>query len=233
MHRKRLNLIIVLLVIVIILANYTAYDKKHVVADNSQIEIDEYKYVDIVYETGIDDKYIEEVDSAVKMLPVCVIENISKEGWKIELEKNISLKGTPYEGEEMGYVTVGMTNYDKKIIEIVPYTYEGISNFVKLRTLHELCHVADKYYGDASEADEWGALYEDYKDRYVEYEFSGIDITPDNQKDIGYATSDRYEMFACVMKDYLNKPEYLLNNYEELYEFFKKLTMENSNDKDT
>ena len=235
MTQKRFFAIVTILVIIFILVNYVPETKKRVLADPDDAGVMaevSYEYVPIVYEQGIAKRYVTEVQEAVVMLPADVISGFVREGWKISLVSEINLKGTAYEDEDSDYMTVGLTDYKNKIIQLRPVRYSGISNFIKLKALHELCHFADSYYGDVTATDEWEALYKEYRDSYVEYEFLNIEVTEKNTADVGYATSDRYEMFACAMKDYLNQPGYLKDNYPGLYGYFDEIVKGERNEAD-
>ena len=50
----------------------------------------------------------------------------------------------------------------------------GLTGAVRLKLLHEMAHYADSYYDYPSYTDDFMALYDKYKDSYVEYEFLGV-----------------------------------------------------------
>ncbi len=232
MRRKWLFILIDVLIIVMIVVNYEPGRNKRVIDETEEVSefTDvEYKQIPIVYEQGMDKSVVREVQDAALMMPPEVIESFSEEGWKISLVSEIDLSGTEYENSQSRYTTVGLTDYKAKIIQLRPLKYHGIDDFVKLKALHEMCHYADLHYGNLSETSEWSALYKKYKDSYVEYEFLNIKENKMNRDDIGYATSDRFEFFACSMKDYINENEWFTENYPDVSEYFDQFVKGTSN----
>lgn len=227
-RRRWLIIIIDFLILFIILGSYKKTDSNRVVTSDdtsaySASDISTYD-LNITYDSDIDNKYIDEVRQAFYLLPPDVIKGFADDGWKIVITNNIDFADSDFTGDESNYITTGLTTYKKKMIQVKPAVYSDIDNFVMLKSLHELCHYADTYYGNVSDKKEWNDIYNKYKGSYTEYEFYGIKETIQNRADIEYANSDKYEMFACTMKDYLHAPDYLRDNYPEIYQYFQKLT---------
>lgn len=82
------------------------------------------------------------------------------------------------------------------------FSIDDSEDLLTIRMVHEFAHFADVFYENATDSDKWKKLYAEYKDEYVEFGFYGIDRNTENQFDIDYATSNRYEFFACSMKDF-------------------------------
>ena len=117
---------------------------------------------------------------------------------------------------------VGLINFTDKTI-----TIRGVpkySNTSKDITIHELCHYIDRLWNNESNTDKLKSLYEQYQNgSYITHAYAGITITEDYQSDILYATSNRQEFFAEAMKDYLLHPDYLKDNYSDIYDYFRLL----------
>lgn len=188
--------------------------------ENEVAENIEMVGVNITYEEQLGNSVLSEVQNAIQKLPPDVIRAFARDNWKIAVVSQIDLTNTEFEGESAP-MTVGLTDYDTKTIQVSPFTNTP-DNFVMIKTLHELCHFADLYYGNVAESTEWEEIYNNNLD-YVEYEFNGLKVTERNKKDIQYATSDKWELFACAMKDYFNQPDYLKDNYSGIYEFMDNL----------
>lgn len=221
---KKLWIILInFIIIMIVLCNYRVVQKVvdpsvGTVAENDSTEIVD---VNITYEKSLGNNSLLEVKRAVLKFPAEVIKGFAESGWKIAVVSEIDLTGTEFEGVDFP-LTVGLTDYDKKTIQVSPCDSD-LSNYVYIRVLHEMSHFADSYYGDVSDTEEWMKLYEDNKDSYMEFEFNGISKTAENASDLEYATSNRWEFFACTMKDYLNQPEYVKQNYPDVYNYFNDL----------
>lgn len=215
MRRLAVALVCVL-VLFVILAGYRT-EKSVVEADGTTANPGEIEYVSvsITYEDGMGSDVLAEVQEAIEKFPPEVINGFAKEGWTIEVVSEIE--------SNTDETIVGLTNFYNKTIQVSPFEGDIYSD-ITLKTLHEMSHYADRYYGSVSDTDEWKALYDDFGKEYVEYEYRGIRKTHRNASDIEYASSDRYELFACVMKDYLNNPDYVEENYPELYKFVRNVT---------
>lgn len=224
---KKLWIILLdVLIVLIVLCNYRVVQKVvdpslgTVSEENENTEIVD---INITYEKDLGNNAIVEVKKAVQKFPAEVIKGFVDKGWKIAVVSEIDLTGTEFEGTTTP-LTVGLTDYDKKTIQVSPCE-SNLSGYIYIRTLHEMSHFADSYYGDVSDSEEWMALYNQYKDSYMEFEFNGIPKTAENASDLEYATSNRWEFFSCAMKDYLNQPEYVKQNYPGVYEYFSRLTI--------
>lgn len=55
---------------------------------------------------------------------------------------------------------------------------------------------------------------------HIEYEFAGITRTDSNAYDMDYATTNRYEFFACSLKDFYCHQDYLRDHYPDVYVYF-------------
>ncbi len=220
------KLLIVLINVVIIIIVLCNYHTNKVVADPGDDVVtssNDVEFVDInvTYEEDLGKEVFNEVQKAISMMPPDVVRSFANDKWKIVVTSDIDLTDTEFEDTHFPK-TVGLTDMQTKTIQVSPAELDSLHNFVKIKTLHELCHYADIYYDNAADSDEFRNLYTNSKD-YVEYEYKGVKKTESNKIDIDYATSDRYEFFACAMKDYLNQPEYLKLNYPNIYDFFAKL----------
>ena len=221
--RKPITFMITLIIILIILCNYNETDKVMSTSTNTDLvnkDNSDYVTVDIIYEQDMGSNTVTQVQRAIELYPVKVIKAFVKDGWKISVVSEIDLTGTEFEGST-NPLTVGMTNYDAKTIQIVPVQKNSPTDkSILTRTVHELAHYADKFYDNAADTVEWKTLYSKYQNSYIEFEYSGIKETESNRNDIKYATSNRWEFFACTMKDYYCNPKYLRDNYREIYDYF-------------
>lgn len=226
-NRKWLVITINILIFIIVLCSYKKNPSSKVITPDETSAFDsgdiEKEQVNITYDSDIDSKYVTEVKNAVYQLPPAVIKGFAENDWKIVLVKDIDFTDSGYSNAGSDLETVGLTNYKNKTIQVKPLSYADIDNFVMLRSLHELCHYADIYYGNASEKEDWMKIYKKYAGKYIEYEFYGIKETSQNKEDIEYAGSDKYEMFASAMKDYLHSPDYTKEHYPDIYEYFTTL----------
>lgn len=189
----------------------------------------EYSQVDITVLMEKDmptEKIFNEIQQAISLLPPDIIKSFVAEDWKIMVVSNIDFSNSPYEKENPTdpQLTVGFTNYETKIIQIKNIETD---NFVKLKFLHEISHYIDKKYNEKSCTDEFKALYEKYKDDYVEYEYFNVPVNTQNKADIEYAKSSNYEFFACTMKDYLYHNSYIEENYPDLYVYYNSFMTRN------
>lgn len=185
--------------------------------------------VDITYEEQLGSDVVGKVRKAIEMFPADAIQSFSKQGWKIAVLSDIDSEENPDNGM---VTTVGLTNYDTKTIQVSPtssdFSVDDSEDLLTIRMVHEFSHFADVFYGNVTDSDKWKKLYAEYKDEYVEFEFYGIDKNMENQFDIGYATSNRYEFFACSMKDFYCHQDYLREHYPNLYVYFVNLVSQSS-----
>ena len=212
MRRRGLFVIALIVIILIIIMSYRRTGISASVGSGSKVVT---RYINLVYETDTDSKDIEEVQQAVSLFPVEVVEKFIDDGWKIAIVKDID-----GDDELIPAFISGQTDYGNKTITI--QSSEKAEKSVLIRTCHEFSHYLDTFYGNAADQDKWIELYEENKD-YREYEYAGALVTEKNRGDIEYATSDRYELFACSCKDYLLHPDYLYSNYPNIFMFFRNL----------
>ncbi len=222
--KKMLIVLINVVIIVVVLCNYhtnkvVANPGDDVVTSSNDVE---FVDVNVTYEEQLGHKAFSEVQRAITKMPPDVVKQFAQDNWKIAIVSEVDTSGTEFETVTMPK-TVGFTNMNDKTIQITPAPDDEISNFIMVKTLHELCHYADSFYGNAADSDEFKALYEDFRNSYVEFEYKSLKKTNTNREDIEYATSNRWEFFACTMKDYLNQPEYLKLNYPEIYDYYTNL----------
>lgn len=202
----------------------------------------EFVSIDITYEEQLGSSVVNKVRQAVEMFPSDTIQAFSEGGWKIAVLSEISTdedEDIPTESEDNAAVeneepdnkeassdrakinTVGLTNYDTKTIFVSPSAdATGADDLLTVRMVHEFAHFVDEYYGNVTDTDDWKKLYGEYKTDYVEFEFSGIAKNEENKYDIEYAASNRYEFFACSLKDFYCHQNYLRDNYSDLYVYF-------------
>lgn len=181
--------------------------------------------VNITIESSVSEKTVGEIKDMLYVVPTSVVESFVEDDWKMVLL-------TTFE-EEDGYeyiasdgTVVGLINYTDKtiIVKGVP-EYEGTAKNI---ALHEMCHYIDRHWGNVSETEKFKELYNAYKDgKYRTYAYAGIDITKASETDILYATSSNHEFFAETLKDYYLYPDYLEENYKDVYDFYKVLHIAN------
>ena len=224
---KRLLLFIVMVLAILGIAYGNPVEEKLPNIPEEQAEAAEdpnYRITDIsvLMEVDMDKKLLTEVKDAVSYYPQDILTAFNDEGWKVMIVSTIDFTDSRYEGESdiEPNLTVGLTNYKTKIIQVKDM---GLTGAVRLKLLHEMAHYADSYYDYPSYTDDFMALYDKYKDSYVEYEFLGVTKNKENEVDLKYATSNAQEFFACGMKDYLYYPEYLKSDYPELDKYFETL----------
>lgn len=224
---KRLLLFIVMVLAILGIAYGNPVEEKLPNIPEEQAEAAEdpnYKITDIsvLMEVDMDKKLLTEVKDAVSYYPQDILTAFNDEGWKVMIVSTIDFTDSRYEGESdiEPNLTVGLTNYKTKIIQVKDM---GLTGAVRLKLLHEMAHYADSYYDYPSYTDDCKTLYDKYKDSYVEYEFLGVAKNKENEVDLNYATSNAQEFFACGMKDYLYYPEYLKSDYPELDKYFETL----------
>lgn len=176
--------------------------------------------INITYEESLGNKAVSYIRKGIEYFPMDVVKAFAEEGWKIavisdyiaedDLEVNPNAK------------IMGMTDYENKTIQIVVYDRE-LDNALMYTTVHEFAHFAEAFYGNAADSEEWKSLYKKHRDNYREYDYAGIKIAGENASVLSYATSDRWEFFACAMKDYYCHPEYLKNSFEDIFNYFDLL----------
>lgn len=183
--------------------------------------INENYDVNITIESAVSEDVVDEVQDALHLVPSSVVKSFTENGWKMVLLTSFA------EEEGYEYITsdgtvVGLINYTQKtiIVKGVP-AFEGTAKNI---ALHEMCHYIDRLWGNISETEKFEPLYEKYKNGgYITYAYAGIELTEASQTDILYATSSNHEFFAETLKDYYMHPEYLEENYEEIYDFYRVL----------
>lgn len=180
-------------------------------------EVEEFVSINITYEEGLGGDIVNEIRKAVEMFPSDVICTFSEEGWKIAVLSEI------VDDSDEQYTTAGMTNYDAKTIQVTPSdsgNSQVVDDVLTIRMVHEFGHFVDEYYGNAADTDEWRDLYASHKNDYIKYEFAGITRTDSNAYDMDYATTNRYEFFACSLKDFYCHQDYLRDVYSDVYVYF-------------
>lgn len=217
--KRNILFAIALIVIILIIAasykkQYTATDVKG--ADNAFVI--EKQYVDIIYDADVSSEAISEVQKGIADMPMEVVKGFVDQGWKVSVVKDIERDEDIYPMS-----AVGETDYDNKTVTVQAEDIPGsVANVFLIRTVHEMSHFADLYYGSLSDTEEWEGIYEKNKG-YVEYEYSGVSFIDDYADAAAYASSDRYEMFACGMKDFILHQRYLQQNYPDLYRYFSRV----------
>lgn len=180
--------------------------------------------INLTVEDGVSQEMIDEVQEAMQVMPVSIMDEFVKDDWKIVLLMTFDdTEGYENIGDDTS--VVGLINYPKKTITIkgVP-EYQGT---VKNIMVHELAHFADRLLGTLSNSRDLLELYKQYKDgKYINYSYAGVTITDKYSPDILYATSSAKEFFAESLKDYYMHPDYLKKNYEDIYGYFKGLKIE-------
>ena len=219
MKRGLLFAIILVVIILIITTGYKKqYEANSVEGAESKLVI-EKQYVNITYDADISDFAIQEIQRGIASMPADVIRGFTEQDWKVSVVKDIKR-----DEDIFPMSAVGETDFNTNTVSVQAEPLPaGVANVYLIRTVHEMSHFADHFYGNLADQDEWTGIYEDNKDKYVEYEYSGIDFIDDFAEAAKYATSDRYEMFACGMKDFILHPDYLKRNYPDLYRYFKKV----------
>lgn len=217
--KRFLMFIAVLLIVLIILANVRVKEKVYEpgsVAAEDAAKAQNYT-VNFMCDADIPEDDLDDVRAALMLMPASVIKDFVDDNWKLIITNQLNK-------EAKGYAGAGDTDFDTKTIQIKPIKYKGISGFTKLMTVHEMCHFADKTtYNNASSTEAFIKLYEAHRYDYIAYEFSGAAKASTDEEDIAFATSDRYEFFACAMKDFLCNPQYLLENYPDVHAYFDSL----------
>lgn len=217
--KKVLFAVVLIVIILVITAGYKKQYQASTVEGAENKFVIEKQYVNVVYDSDIQDFVIQEIQKGIASMPVDVIKGFVNEGWKVSIVKEIERDEDIYPMS-----AIGETDYEAATVTIQAEPLPpGVANVFLIRTVHEMSHFADYFYGNLTDKDEWKKLYEDNKDKYVEYEYSGVDFVGDSAAAAKYATSDKYELFACAMKDYILHVEYLKKNYPDLYGYFKQL----------
>lgn len=213
--KRFLYFLAVLLVVLIILANYrvkeNVYDPATVSAEDAARA--ENVTVNFTYDADIATKDVNDVKEALMLVPASVIKDFVDENWKLIITNNME------ETSGSVYTANSYTDFRTRTIQIKPAKYASVQEFTKLQTIREMCRFADKFtYHMASDSESFKALYEEHKDNYIEYE-----LVDSNTSDTAYATSSEDTFFACSMKDFLVNPQYLLDNYSDVYAYFDAL----------
>lgn len=177
--------------------------------------------VNITIEASVSEETVEEVRDVLHLVPSSIVDSFVENEWKMVMLSSFE--------EEEGYeyiasdgTVVGLINYTDKtiIVKGVP-AYEGTAKNI---AMHEMCHYIDRLWGNVSETEKFEALYDQYKNGgYITYSYAGIKVTENSATDIFYATSSNHEFFAETLKDYYMHPEYLKENYKEIYDFYRVL----------
>ena len=160
--------------------------------------------VEVIMAEGMEtERIMAEIQDAMALFPVSVVQSLSTGKWRIVVTSDL---------EEDG-----VTDFDTRIISIL---YGG-ENLIKTRTVHELAHVVDDYYGYPSASTDFAGFFED--DRiYVRYSYKDI-TTDDTASLIAKDNRDASEQFACSFSDYLLYPSYVRATYPDLWDFYEAL----------
>lgn len=220
MKRRLLFALALALIILVIVMNYKIkYSPALNTAVDSALTIRK-AVIPITYEEDIPSERLTEIQKGVSYLPMDLIDTFVAEGWHIAAVKEIKNDNDIFPFSAIGETDFGTKTITIQIEELLP---QSITDVVALRTVHEMCHYADKYYGSITDTTDWQEIYTKNKEGYIEYEYSGIKATDATDKAINYASSDKYELFACSMKDYFIHPDYVKQRYPEVFEFYTQL----------
>ena len=177
--------------------------------------------INITMESTVSTDVVDEVKNAITYFPKSVVQSFTDNDWKFVLLKDFE---DDERYEHLGSVStiVGLINFSDKVITIRGSAeYENAARDI---AIHELCHYADRIWGNKSSSDKATALYEKYKNgKFITFAYAGIPFAEEYREDMLYATSDKYEFFAETMKDYLLHPKYLKDNYPDIYNFHREL----------
>lgn len=139
-------------------------------------------------------------------IPYDILYSFNKDGWSIYLKESLD-------------DAVGLTDYNEKVIYI-DASKEGQE---RNTLIHEFGHYYDYLLGYKSGTEEFLALYDKYKDNYLEFEYMNLENVLSDSEEIDYATTNEREFFAILFKDYILHSNYLEDNYPELYSYYKIL----------
>ena len=133
-------------------------------------------------------KSAEMITSFINNLPKEVIADFTKQ-WKIIIAPNVS--------SDILIQTDGATSWEAKIIALNTHSdpTDTYNTFV-----HEFGHYFDLSHSYYSKSEDFNAIYEKYRDTYIELD----DKTPKE-----YPTSSSLEFFASIFKEYFLYPEHL------------------------
>ena len=218
--KKYIFIIINLVIVLIVLASYKESRKfvdpgaKNFIRGEVK-ELEELA-VDISYDSTLSEKSVKEIEEAIKSMPADVIKSFVDNGWRITVTGEVSENGL--NREELENIS-GTCDFDNKIIRM-KLKGDGLSRHYYICAVHELSHYADAIYGNISRTNDFKDLFEEYKDVFVEYELTEPGIAGSR---LEYTKKDPEEFFACTMKDFIANPDYLRENYVELYVFIKNL----------
>ena len=151
-------------------------------------------------ESSVDEA--EMLNEFVETLPPVFIREF-RSTWRVIIEDHpIALTGA-----SLNVVVGGYTDWQSRIILVKKQTEfaDTLDIFA-----HELGHCFDFEYGSVSFSNEFGDIYDLYKDSFVEQH----EISPD-----GYSTSTTAEFFAACFKEYLLYPEHLQTVAPNAYDF--------------
>lgn len=144
----------------------------------------------------------EMLNEFVETLPPVFIREF-RSTWRVIIEDHpIALTGA-----SLNVVVGGYTDWRSRIILVKKQTdfTDTLDIFV-----HELGHCFDFEYGSVSFSNEFGDIYDLYKDNFSEQH----DISPE-----GYSTSTTAEFFAACFKEYLLYPEHFKTVAPNAYDF--------------
>lgn len=168
--------------------------------------------INFAIEEGVSQTSIEYVTNSLERVPMNVLKAFNGDGWSVTLLKEIDFGSDNYDDD-----TTGLIDYIKKDIQIKA-TRDGQETAI---ILHEIGHYMDWSNDFISSENEFIVLFNKYKDgSYVEYEYNGI-YAP--KEEMLYATKNSRELFATICKDYIIAPEYLRNEYPDLYKYIKDI----------
>ncbi len=211
--KKWFRYLVIGIMIAIVVCNYKTVIKIMTPEEVKQANVESYEIanVDIVYDATIDPSVIDEVKTSVMAFPASTIKAFIESNWKIIIVRGFD--------EKVDGTILGSTDYVTKTIKIL-YS-EEMPGTVGKTVLHEFCHFVDVYYDGLADNDKFKALYAAYKETYIPFAYSGIEMTDSNIKDIKYAVSDRFEFFAHTLSDYLTHGQYLKENYKEIFKLYE------------
>lgn len=177
--------------------------------------------INMTISTEVSETMVDEVKAAIEVFPDSVVKDFVEQDWKLVLLTDFEqLEGYEHIGSDSS--VVGLINFADKTI-----TVKGVPKYkdtAKKIMVHELCHYVDRLWDNESSTGSFQDLFELYKEgRYITYAYAGVTVTEEYAQDIGYATSSNKEFFAESFKDYLLHPEYLEQNYPEIYDYYRLL----------
>ena len=166
--------------------------------------------------------YMNEIKAGLSYFNPKDVQRFNEDGWRFIISKELDFTDSDYNSlkDDDKAKIESFTNVKTKIVYIKENAKEP--TFVRQYTILGMCQFIDYINEYYSSTEEFVTLMKKYP-KYTEYRYLGVEKTEDNKDKINQPNKSNINYFTYSMRDYLMYPEYVSEQYPELFDYFTDL----------